>query len=112
MVAAHNLAFDGPFLAHQFRQIGADVPLGIDSGLCTMMLAATYLPEAGRGLAACCAAADISLENAHRALDDTTRQPVRDVRRGLREGRRSARVGGGDAVYVLRPHVTLRIDER
>jgi DNA polymerase III subunit epsilon len=71
VVVAHNLAFDAPFLAHQFRQLGVEVPLGIDEGLCTMMMAATYLPAAGRSLAACCAAASIPLENAHCALDDT-----------------------------------------
>lgn len=71
VVVAHNLAFDAPFLAHQFRLLGVEVPLGIDVGLCTMMMAATYLPDAGRSLAACCAAASIPLENAHCALDDT-----------------------------------------
>ena len=70
-MVAHNLAFDAPFLAHQFRQLGVQAPLDISVGLCTMMLAATYLPEAGRSLAACCKAADIPLENAHCALDDT-----------------------------------------
>jgi DNA polymerase-3 subunit epsilon len=70
-VVAHNLAFDAPFLAHQFRQLGVDVPLGVETGLCTMTLAATYLPHAGRSLAACCVAASVPLDNAHCALDDT-----------------------------------------
>jgi DNA polymerase-3 subunit epsilon len=71
IVVAHNLAFDAPFLAHQFRQIGVEAPLSLEAGLCTMMLAATYLPESGRSLAACCAAAGVPLDRAHCALDDT-----------------------------------------
>ena len=35
-----------------------------------MVLAAEYLPDSGRSLAACCAAAGITLEHAHCALDD------------------------------------------
>jgi DNA polymerase-3 subunit epsilon len=71
VVVAHNLAFDAPFLAHQFRALGVEVPLSLEAGLCTMMLAATYLPESGRSLAACCAAAGVPLDHAHCALDDT-----------------------------------------
>jgi DNA polymerase III subunit epsilon len=71
VVVAHNLAFDAPFLAHQFRALGVETPLSLETGLCTMMLAATFLPAAGRSLAACCAAAGVPLDRAHCALDDT-----------------------------------------
>jgi DNA polymerase-3 subunit epsilon len=71
LIVAHNAAFDAPFLAHQFRMIGQPVPIRRTLRLCTMELARTYLPESGRGLAACCATAGVTLENAHSALDDT-----------------------------------------
>ncbi len=71
LLVAHNASFDAPFLAHQFRLIGQPVPIRRDTRLCTMELARTYLPESGRSLAACCATAGVTLENAHSALDDT-----------------------------------------
>jgi len=70
VVVAHNLAFDGPFLADEYRRLGVEVPLGADRGLCTMTLAAAFLPVAGRSLRACCDAAGIDLERAHEAADD------------------------------------------
>ena len=39
VVVAHNLAFDGPFLASEYELLGVSTPLGADSGLCTMRLA-------------------------------------------------------------------------
>lgn len=71
LLVAHNAAFDAPFLAHQFRLIGHPVPIQRALRLCTMELARTYLPDSGRSLAACCASAGVTLENAHSALDDT-----------------------------------------
>lgn len=70
VVVAHNLAFDGPFLASEYELLGVTTPLGADSGLCTMRLAGWFLPGAGRSLASCCAAAGVELRNAHCALDD------------------------------------------
>jgi DNA polymerase III subunit epsilon len=70
VVVAHNLAFDGPFLASEYDLLGVTTPLGADSGLCTMRLAGWFLPGAGRSLASCCAAAGVELRNAHCALDD------------------------------------------
>jgi len=70
VLVAHNVAFDGPFLAHQFRLIGETTPINLTDALCTMKLAETFLPASGRSLAACCATASVPLENAHCALDD------------------------------------------
>jgi DNA polymerase III subunit epsilon len=70
VLVAHNVAFDAPFLDHQFHQIGHSTPIRAARNLCTMLLAAEYLPESGRSLAACCVAAGIPLEHAHCALDD------------------------------------------
>ncbi len=70
VLVAHNVAFDAPFLDHQFGQIGHETPIRSADNLCTMLLAATFLPTSGRSLAACCATAGISLQNAHCALDD------------------------------------------
>jgi DNA polymerase-3 subunit epsilon len=70
VLVAHNVAFDGPFLAHQFRLLGVNPPIATADTLCTMQLAATFLPTSGRSLAACCATAGVPLEHAHCALDD------------------------------------------
>ena len=70
VLVAHNVAFDGPFLAHQFHLIGETTPINLTDALCTMKLAETFLPASGRSLAACCATASVPLENAHCALDD------------------------------------------
>jgi DNA polymerase-3 subunit epsilon len=69
-VVAHNLAFDGPFLAAEYARFGSAVPLDADTGLCTMRLAAAFLPTAGRSLRDCCRAAGVDLYRAHAALDD------------------------------------------
>lgn len=67
VVVAHNLAFDARFLAAEFARLGVDPPL---VGLCTMRLAAEFLPGVGRSLRACCEAAGVVLGEAHSALHD------------------------------------------
>ena len=70
VLVAHNLRFDGPFLAAEYQRIGVPAPLDPGQGLCTMALAAQYLPGAGRSLADCCARAGLDLVHAHSALHD------------------------------------------
>jgi len=66
---AHNASFDSRFIASELARAG--VVLNPDADfLCTMQLARTFLPGRGRSLADCCSASGISIENAHRALDD------------------------------------------
>ncbi|WP_326560729.1 exonuclease domain-containing protein [Micromonospora sp. NBC_01796] len=67
---AHNLAFDARFVTAEYGRLGATVPLHHADGLCTMRLAANFLPLAGRSLADCCLAAAIPQRQAHSALDD------------------------------------------
>jgi len=67
---AHNLAFDAPFIAAEYRRLGYDVPLGTDFGLCTMRLAKDYLPGGQRTLEACCERIGYGNPCAHSALDD------------------------------------------
>jgi DNA polymerase III subunit epsilon len=69
-VVAHNLAFDGPFLATEYARLGIPVPVGAESGLCTMNLAAAFLPDTGRSLRACCDAVGVELRRAHAAVHD------------------------------------------
>jgi DNA polymerase-3 subunit epsilon len=70
VVVAHNLRFDGGFLAAEYARHGYRVPLGPHIGLCTMLLAPKYLPGAGRSLADCCAAIGVTISDAHRASAD------------------------------------------
>lgn len=70
VMVAHNLRFDGPFLAAEYERIGAPAPLDPDHGLCTMALAAQYLPGVGRSLADCCVRAGVKVAHAHSALHD------------------------------------------
>jgi DNA polymerase-3 subunit epsilon len=70
VLVAHNLGFDTRFLLAEYGRIGAAIPLGRDSGLCTMALAGQYLPGAGRSLADCCMIAGIRRSSPHSALDD------------------------------------------
>jgi DNA polymerase-3 subunit epsilon len=69
-VVAHNLAFDGPFLASEYTRLGVTVPVGAESGLCTMTLAGAFLPDTGRSLRACCDAVGVALRRAHAAVHD------------------------------------------
>lgn len=70
VVVAHNLAFDGPFLASEFTRMGVEAPVGAESGLCTMNLAGAFLPGTGRSLRACCEAVGVDLRRAHAAVHD------------------------------------------
>ena len=70
VIVAHNASFDTRFLRAEFGRVG--LPVGIDplACLCTMHLAATFLPAAPRGLAICCELAGIVHDGAHSALGD------------------------------------------
>lgn len=69
VLVAHNVPFDSRFLEAEFNRCGVRMPP--PPLMCTMELASYYLPKLpGRNLAACCAAANITLEQWHSALDD------------------------------------------
>ncbi len=70
VVVGHNVQFDLQFLIAEYERMGLPVGASDTSGLCTMRLAARFLPMAGRRLADCCREAGIELVNAHAALDD------------------------------------------
>lgn len=68
---AHNCEFELRMLTAEFNRMGVKFEGDTIPGLCTMSLAAAYLPAApGRSLAACCEAAGVDLLNAHTALGD------------------------------------------
>ena len=67
VLVAHNASFDVGFLTAEFERLGYWFSV---SPMCTMRLAREFIPGAGRSLADCCAAYDITLENAHRASVD------------------------------------------
>jgi DNA polymerase-3 subunit epsilon len=68
---AHNSEFELRMLTAEFNRMGVKFEGDTIPGLCTMSLAAAYLPTApGRSLAACCEAAGVDLLNAHTALGD------------------------------------------
>lgn len=69
VLVAHNARFDRGFLVAEFGRANVTMPDDAPT-LCTMQLARDILPGAGRSLSDCCAAFDIRLENAHRALVD------------------------------------------
>lgn len=70
VLVAHNLSFDLRFLQAELRRAGIEIETRYEAGLCTMHLAARFLPAAGRSLVACCKHAGIRLEQAHSALHD------------------------------------------
>ena len=65
---AHNASFDARFLEVAMAETGEWCP-DRDYWMCTMQLAATFLPGR-RSLADCCSAAGVTIENAHRASVD------------------------------------------
>ncbi|MEV5747030.1 3'-5' exonuclease [Actinoallomurus sp. NPDC052308] len=70
VTVAHNLPFDARFLAAEYARLGVTTPLDHRHGLCTMRMAAEFLPGSKRALAACCQAAGVALDNQHDALND------------------------------------------
>ena len=69
VVVAHNASFDTRFLVSELERVADWVNPELPS-LCTMQLARDFLPGAGRALSDCCAAYDIELVGAHRAVVD------------------------------------------
>lgn len=70
-IVAHNASFDTRFLLSEWERAGLLAGSSLDlSALCTMQLASKLIPGAGRALADCCAAFDITNDNAHSALSD------------------------------------------
>ncbi|QTF71302.1 exonuclease domain-containing protein [Arthrobacter woluwensis] len=67
---AHNARFDHRFLTAEFLRAGEDFPVVADDVVCTMRLARTFLPGAGRSLQDCCNAFGLLLEDAHTAGAD------------------------------------------
>ncbi|ANP73569.1 exonuclease domain-containing protein [Cryobacterium arcticum] len=69
VIVAHNARFDISFLLAELDRLTYGAGLNLE-GLCTMQLARDFLPGSGRKLSDCCAAYDIPLIDAHRALAD------------------------------------------
>ncbi len=69
VLVAHNASFDRRFLETELARARMPLPPAAPV-LCTMQLARELIPGAGRSLADCCAAFDIALVGAHRALVD------------------------------------------
>lgn len=69
VIVAHNASFDTRFLIAELSRLqyspGADL-----NPLCTMKLAAEFLPGSRRRLSDCCSAFDIEINGAHRASAD------------------------------------------
>ncbi|MBC7592189.1 MAG: DNA polymerase III subunit epsilon [Salinibacterium sp.] len=69
VLVAHNARFDTSFLLAELDRLDYSAELSLEA-LCTMQLAREFLPGAGRKLSDCCAAYDIPIIDAHRALAD------------------------------------------
>ncbi|TFD53657.1 hypothetical protein E3T43_13665 [Cryobacterium sp. Hh7] len=67
VLVTHNAQFVTGFLMSEFGQIGYAPGRGLEA-VCTMQLARSYLPGAGRLLVDCCAAYDIEIEPGPGAL--------------------------------------------
>lgn len=63
VMVSHNHSFVARFIRSEFRRLGYDVPV---AGLCTMVLARTYIGPS-RSLAACCHCFGVEIPDAHRA---------------------------------------------
>ncbi|MGC4861129.1 exonuclease domain-containing protein [Micromonospora sp. DT41] len=70
VLVAHNLQFDAAFLLAEYRRLGVELPISPAEGLCTMRLAAHFLPSAGRSLRDCCREAGLLPHQEHSALHD------------------------------------------
>jgi DNA polymerase-3 subunit epsilon len=70
VLVAHNLSFEAQFLMGEFARLGHDLQLDRTSGICTMTLASTYLPQSPRNLGACCSWCGLEIGDAHSALAD------------------------------------------
>ncbi|MEY4532742.1 MAG: hypothetical protein RI926_511 [Actinomycetota bacterium] len=70
VIVAHNASFDTNFLIAEFSASGIHLDKNSLPVICTMRLATEMLPGVGRSLSACCEAYDITIDNAHCALDD------------------------------------------
>jgi len=70
VVVAHNARFDLSFLFAELARAGHEIKTAELPHLDTMRLATDFLPGSGRTLADCCAAFDIELADAHRAVAD------------------------------------------
>jgi DNA polymerase III subunit epsilon len=70
VLAAHGLRFDSAFLKHELALAGYPVRLTPDAGLCTMQLAAHYLPQVPGDLDSLAYASGITLRLRHWALWD------------------------------------------
>lgn len=70
ILVAHNAWFDIRFLHAELERVGIDPIVEREAMLCTMRLSRLFLEGAGRTLSDCCAAYDIELERAHRAVND------------------------------------------
>jgi DNA polymerase-3 subunit epsilon len=69
-LVAHNLNFDAGFLAAEFGRVGITMPYDAADGLCTMQMAAHFLPTANRSLQDCCRVLGLPEHRAHSALHD------------------------------------------
>lgn len=69
VLVAHNARFDKEFLSAELQTARMPLP-EMAPVVCTMTLARELLPGSGRSPVDCCAAFDIELNNAHRALSD------------------------------------------
>ncbi|MFJ3957946.1 exonuclease domain-containing protein [Arthrobacter sp. NPDC090010] len=69
-LVAHNVRFDHGFLRAEFGRAGLELPLAVEDCLCTMQLAKSYLPGAGRSLQDCCDSFGLVLDGAHSAGGD------------------------------------------
>lgn len=105
VIVAHNAAFDLRFLNAELARAGYRTTAQFSS-VCTMRLARTLLGGGG-SLADCCAAFDIELTGAHRALVDAT-ATAELLAAFIASTERTYWLPAFDAVTPLAPHVGQR----